>query len=139
MVFEVISGLLLNSPSQVACVALLYIAHARAERESAKTAAAKGRRSSIISSSSSKSSSSSSISAFDIQATVHLAAVLQRLVLMYNVIVPAVMQRCCQVTREVCGGVCVLCVYMCQEVCVIYDVLFCTVLYVMSCVMCAVF
>ncbi len=116
MVFEVISGLLLNSPSQVACVTLLYIAHARAERESTKTAAAKGRRSSIISSSSSN-SSSSSISAFDIQATVHLAAVLQRLVLMYNVIVPAVMQRCCQVTREVCDGVCVMCLYVSCGMC----------------------
>ena len=72
---------------QVTCVALLYIAHARAERDASKVAALKSRRGSI----------SSSTTAFDIQATVQVAAVLQRLMLLLNNVVPAVVLRCCQV------------------------------------------
>jgi hypothetical protein len=81
--------LLPDATVQVTCVALLYIAHARAERDASKAAALKSRRGSI--------SSSSSATAFDIQATVQVAAVLQRLMLLLNSVVPAVVLRCCQV------------------------------------------
>lgn len=60
-----------DSLQQVTCIALLHVAHARFERDAAKTASLKARRSSI------STSSSSSVSAFDVQATVHVAAVLQ--------------------------------------------------------------
>jgi hypothetical protein len=84
-----ISKLLPDAAVQVTCVALLYIAHARVERDASKAAALKSRRGSI--------SSSSSATAFDIQATVHVAAVLHRLMLLLNSVVPAVVLRCCQV------------------------------------------
>ena len=80
---------------QVTCIALLHAAQARAEREAAKVSASKSRRSN------SSSSSSSSVTAFDIQSTVHVAAVLQRIMLLCNIIQPAVVIRCCQVKCHV--------------------------------------
>lgn len=87
--------LLPDATVQVTCVALLYIAHARAERDASKAAALKSRRGSI---------SSSSATAFDIQATVQVAAVLQRLMLLLNSVVPAVVLRCCQVKSTLTFG-----------------------------------
>jgi hypothetical protein len=84
-------SILIFAPSQVTCIALLSIAHARAERDATKAAALKARRGSV------SSLGSAMASAFDIQATVQLAAVLHRLMLVYNIIVPAVVLRFCKV------------------------------------------
>ena len=105
---------------QVTCISLLHVSQALAERETAKVAAFKTNSSSSCSSSSSSSSSSSISScatAYDIQSTMHVAAVLQvgspfnlsqrnrkplvtflqRLMLLFNIISPAAVIRCCQV------------------------------------------
>ena len=88
---------LCEEPLQVTCIALLHIAHARAERDAARAATSKVRRGSI---SSAISSSTTGATAFDIQATVHVTSVLQRLLLIYNIIVPATVLRFCQVTLD---------------------------------------
>lgn len=95
----------IDLPEQVSCIALLYVAHARSERDAVKAAALKSRRSS------GGSLHSTSVSAFDIQATVQVAAVLQRLMLLYNVVTPAVVLRFCQVTYldiQRCCSSCIL-------------------------------
>ncbi len=96
---------IIDPPEQVSCIALLYVAHARSERDAVKTAALKSRRGS------GGSHHTTSISAFDIQATVQVAAVLQRLMLLHNVIAPAVVLRFCQVVYldiQRCYSTCIL-------------------------------
>jgi hypothetical protein len=86
---------ILDVPSQVLCIALLNVAYARSERDTIKAAVLKSRRGS------SSSHNTTIISAFDIQATTQVAAILQRLMLLYNIVAPAVVLRFCQVVHYV--------------------------------------